>query len=333
MLEGRVTGYRHTGRIAREGMEAVGPAGARGEENAGSLSLTWHHGGGGLTMEAGGGNRRNPDAGESVTLVSGRLLEEFRPAFPIYVAVGGGYDMYTPGEGAFSPRAALAWFPKPSLKFYGSYGGGARLPAPAELGRKECIGRETGYEGGFRYYAAGNVEVGAAYFGNRGEDIYLDAEDSWTEKLQRKGIEVSAAGILPLAVEWEGSYCRMDATTADDLAAYYVPRDRATARVGRLFKFLKGDLQIRTDLLGEYVGARSYGRQRYFTSWPPIPPEIKEAPAYWLVGGHFSLAIVSFQGYVNFENINASRDYAVRAGYRLPRKMRTFVGFNWTLYD
>jgi outer membrane receptor protein involved in Fe transport len=328
-LEGRATGYRHTGRIWPEG-----EAGAKGEENAGTASLTWHHGeGSGLTLEVGGGNRLDPNTDEAVALASGRLLEELKPAFPIYLAAGGGYDMYAPGEGAFSPRAALAWFPKPSLKVYGAYNGGVRLPAPAELGRDERVGKEMGYEGGFRFYAPGDVEVGAAYFGNRGEDLYLDAEDAWVEELNRKGVEASAAGTLPLAVEWEGSYCRTDATTDAGLTALYVPRDRATARIGRLFRYFKGDLQIRTDVLGEYVGARTYWGGRYATTWPAVPPEIKELPAYWLMGVHFSLAIVSFQGYVNVENINRAPDYAVRAGYSLPRKVRTFVGFNWTFYD
>jgi len=176
-LEGRVTAYRHTGRTRLEG-----DAGASAEENAGSASLTWCHAeGSGLTLEAGGGNRSAPDTGEAVTIASGRLLEEYRPGFPVYLAAGGGYDVYAPGEGAFSPRAALAWFPKPSFKVYGSYSGGVRLPAPAELGRDERVGRETGYESGFRFYAPGHVEFGGAYFGNRGKDLYLDAEDAWVE--------------------------------------------------------------------------------------------------------------------------------------------------------
>jgi len=143
---------------------------------------------------------------------------------------------------------------------------------------------------------------------------------------------------LPLWFYWGGSYCLTDATLASGEAAAYVPKHRAFGKVGYEGHFLGDDLSIRYEQRLEYTGARR-------SVWPTsdlmavdVSPFLKipyryELPPYWQLGAHFAIAVVSFEAYVNMENINRARDYVIRPGYAVPRRVRTFVGFNWTLFD
>ena len=311
----------------------------RAYEEGGGVSYTLPHAGGGaLTLEGAGGVRGEADAEERAVLVSGRVLEEIRPAGGVYLAAGTSYDALAGVGGAFSPRVAASALLARAVKFYGSLNGGVRLPAAAELGRREEVTRELGYEAGARFYRTNVAEAGVAYFYNRGKDVYLDGEGLWTAELTRRGVEASAEGKLPPWFDWGASYCLTDAVRAGGEEVGFVPRHRAFGKLGFQKGFLKDDLRLRAEARLEYTGIRrnvAPESPEYVVE--PYPyfkiPYRYELPAYWQVGAHFSVAVVSFQLYCNLENINGARDYVIRPGYSVPRRMRTYVGFNWTLFD
>ncbi len=311
----------------------------RAYEEGGDVSYTLPHAGGGaLTLEGAGGLRGEADADEKAALVSGRVLEEIRPAAGIYLAVGTSYDALAGVGGALSPRLAVSALLARAVKVYGAFNGGVRLPAAAELGRREEVTRELGYEIGARFYRRSVVEAGLAYFYNRGKDVYLDGEGLWTAKLTRRGVEGSAEGALPPWFDWGASYCFTDATRAGGKEVGFVPRHRAFGKLGWQAGFFKDDLTLRAEGRVEYTGVRrnvAAESPEYVVE--PYPyfkiPYRYELPAYWQLGAHVSIAVVSFQLYCNLENINRARDYVIRPGYSVPRRMRTYVGFNWTLFD
>ncbi|HUU57281.1 MAG TPA: hypothetical protein VMW93_08060, partial [bacterium] len=150
--------------------------------------------------------------------------------------------------------------------------------------------------------------------------------------------DVSAEGALPPWFDWSASYCLTDARRADGERVGFVPEHRAFGKFGCRKGFLKDDLTLRGEVRCEYTGAR---RSVYPAPEDevvePSPyfkvPYRYELPAYWQLGAHFGIAVVSFQVYCNVENINRAADYVIAPGYSLPRKMRTYIGFNWTLYD
>jgi outer membrane receptor protein involved in Fe transport len=310
----------------------------RAYEEVGDVWYTLPHAGGAITVGAGGGLRGEADAGEKAALVSGRVLEEFRPADGVYLAGGGSYDALGGVGGALSPRLAASALLARAVKFYGALSGGVRLPAAAELGRREEVTRGLGYEIGARFYRIGVAELGLAHFYGRDKDAYLDGEGKWTAELTRRGIEASAEGRLPPWFDWGASYCFTDAVRAGGEEAGFVPKHRAFGKLGFQKGFLKDDLTLRGEGRLEYTGTR-----RNVAPEPPgyvvepYPyfkiPYRDELPAYWQAGAHFSVAVVSFQIYCNLENINRAPDYVIRPGYSVPRRMRTYVGFNWTLFD
>ena len=311
----------------------------RAYEGRGDVSYTLSHSGNGaLTLEGGGGARANVDAGEEAVITSARLLEEIKPADSLYLAAGAGYDALAGKGGALSPRLAASALLAPGLKAYGSFSGGVRLPAAAEFGRREEVTRERGWEAGVRLYRKRVAEAGIAYFDSRGNDVYLDGEGDWTAELKRRGLEASAEGALPPWFDWGASYCYTDARRADGEEVGFVPRHRAFAKFGYLQRFFKDDLAIRGEARVEYTGARRNVAPAPEKSVPEPAADVKvpyrfELPAYWQLGAHVSIAVVSFQLYCNLENINRARDYVIRPGYSVPRRMRTYVGFNWTLFD
>jgi len=311
----------------------------RAYESRGDVSYTLtHSSNGALTLEGAGGARANVDAGEEAVIASARLLEEIRPADSLYLAAGAGYDALAGKGGAVSPRLAASALLAPGLKAYGSFSGGVRLPAAAEFGRREEVTRERGYEAGVRLYRKRVAEAGIAYFDSRGNDVYLDGEGDWTAELKRRGLEASAEGALPPWFDWGASYCYTDARRADGEQAGFVPRHRAFGKFGYLQRFFKDDLAIRGEARVEYTGARRNVGPAPEKFVPEPAADVKipyrfELPAYWQLGAHVSIAVVSFQLYCNLENINRARDYVIRPGYSVPRRMRTYVGFNWTLFD
>ncbi len=311
----------------------------RAYEGRGDVSYTAPHAGNGaLTFEAAGGLRADADRGEKAALASARALEELQPGGGVYLAAGAGYDALAGAGGALSPRLAASTLLGGGLKAYGSFSGGVRFPAAAELGRREEVTRELGYEAGARFYRKGVAEGGAAYFSSRGKDVYLDGEGVWAGVLRRRGVEVSGEGALPPWFDWGASYCLTDARRDGDEEVGFVPRHRAFGKLGYQEGFLKDDLRVRAEARVEYTGAR-----RNVAPEPPgyvvepYPyfkiPYKTELPAYWQLGAHFSVAVVSFQVYCNLENINRAREYVIRPGYSVPRRMRAYIGFNWTLYD
>jgi outer membrane receptor protein involved in Fe transport len=338
-LEGRAAAYYHDGRHQFDDDDARVSTSAAAEEERGTVTATWRHGAAsGLTGEGSGGRLRFRDSGAARAYFSARLLEEFIPVSSVYAAAGASYDGVSSGSGALSPHVAASYAAFGKLKFYGRYSGGVRFPSPVEWERDERLGIERGFEGGVRYYAARYAEFGAAYFGSRGRGLYLDGEGVWTDELRRVGVEASAAGYIPPGVEWAGSFCDARAERENGAPVWYYPRRRGTGRVGYVVKFFNGDLRTRLDVLGEYVGGRPCD-----VSAELNPPDVDKRPtpnpypdglpAYWQLGAHFSLTIISFQGYVNVENLNRAPAYVIRPGYTLPRRVRTYVGFNWTLFD
>jgi hypothetical protein len=240
--------------------------------------------------------------------------------------------------GAISPRLAATVLMPRGFSAYGSFNGGVRLPAAAELGRRTEITRERGYEGGLRFHRSRGGEAGLTYFYSRGNDVYLDDVGRWTEDLTRSGVTASAAGKLPPWFNWGASYAWTRAEDADGEEIGFVPRHRAFGKFGYEEGFLKDDLKIRGEVHAAYVGARrNVGRVSPESVAEPVAPFKDpyryELPAYWQAGAHLSVAVVSFQIYCNVENLNRSREYVVRPGYSIPRKWRTYVGFNWTLFD
>lgn len=311
----------------------------RAYEGRGDVSYTVPHGGNGaLTVGGAGGVRADADRGEKTALISARALEELQPAEGVYLAAGAGYDGLAGVGGALSPRLAASALLGGGFKAYGSFSGGVRLPASAELGRREEVTRELGYEVGTRYYRRGVVEGGAALFYDRGKDAYLDGEGAWAGLLKRRGVDVSGEGALPPWFDWGASYCFTDARRDGGEEVGFVPRHRAFGKLGYQEGFLKDDLTIRAEARVEYTGARrNVAPEPSGRAFEPYPlfkiPYRYELPAYWQLGAHFSVVVVSFQLYCNLENINRARDYVIRPGYSVPRRMRTYVGFNWTLYD
>jgi outer membrane receptor protein involved in Fe transport len=310
----------------------------RAYEEGGDVWYTLPHAGGAVTLGGGGGLRGEADANERAALVSGRLLEELRPADGVYLAGGASYDALAGVGGALSPRLAASALLARAVKFYGSLSGGVRLPAAAELGRREEVTRELGYEVGTRFYKKGVAEVGVAHFYGRGKDVYLDGEGKWTAELTRRGVEGAAEGALPPCFDWGASYCLTDAARADGEEAGFIPKHRAFGKFGLKKGFLKDDLTLRAEARLEYTGARrNVAPEAPGYVVEPYPyfkiPYRYELPAYWQAGAHLSVAVVSFRVYCNLENINRARDYVIRPGYSVPRRMRTYVGFNWTLFD
>ncbi|MGD8718690.1 MAG: TonB-dependent receptor [Candidatus Zixiibacteriota bacterium] len=287
----------------------------------------------GLTFATAGGVRADAHSGERAIIMSGRVLEELRPAGPLYLAAGASYDALAEVGGALSPRLAVSAMVTEGLKAYGSFSGGVRLPSAAELGRREEILRERGYEAGLRFYRRGGAELGAAYFQSQGKDAYLEDAAEWTGELKRRGVEASAEGRLPPWFDWYGSYCFADVTRADGSEVGFVPRHRAYGKFGALKGFLKNDLTIRADVTAEYDKFRARADLAGGGSAAAPAPNYDMPDEYWTVGAHLSIAVVSFQLYYNVENINQTRDWGARPGYSYPGRIRTYVGFNWTLYD
>lgn len=323
-----------------DGGEIGGNAQTNAREVAGSCSYSYDHLGGSLFTVAAEAARRE-DLRRPVTqgLIAARVLEEMMvPRRPIYMGLGAAVDSVSPSPAtAVSPRLAVAVFPANWFKGYGVFAGGVRFPSVAEVGRREEVIRERGYETGVRFFSRGNAAGGVSYFYCHGGPVYLDAEDLWTAELKRWGLEADGEGALPLSFDWRVRYGFTDAKTETGVSSAFIPRHRAFGALGRVTKFFKGDLAIRTEARAEYVGARAKpvaGRDRAVELSPDLKvPYRAGLPAYWQFGAHFGLAIITFQGYCNIENINRSRDYVVRPGYSVPRRWRTFVGFNWTLYD
>jgi outer membrane receptor protein involved in Fe transport len=312
---------------------------AKAREESGKVSYAVPHWGGStFGVEVGGALREYVRTGDKAAVLSGSVLEEMRPGENFYLAAGAAYDAMPGAGGALSPRLAASALLGGGFKAYGSFGGGVRLPAAAELGRREEVTRELGYEAGVRYYRKGAAEAGVAYFYGRGNDVYLDGERDWTDELVRRGVDVSAEGALPPWFDWGASYCLTDARDADDERVGFVPEHRAFGKFGWRKSFLKDDLTLRSEIRYEYVGARRVVYPAAGGEIAEPSPYFKvpyryELPAYWQLGAHVGVTVVSFQAYCNVENINRSRDYVVAPGYSLPRKMRTYIGFNWTLFD
>jgi hypothetical protein len=311
----------------------------KAREEGGTVSYAVPHGSrSSFAVEGHGVLRENVDTGDEAAVVSGRVLEELRPREYLYLALGAAYDGMPGVGGAVSPRLAATALLGGGFKAYGSFDGGVRLPAAAELGRREEVLRELGYEAGMRYYRKGAAEAGVAYFSGRGRDVYLDGERDWAEELQRRGVAASAEGALPPWFDWGASYCLTEARRADGERAGFVPEHRAFARFGGRKGFLKDDLTLRGDVRCEYTGARRAVYPAAERGVAEPSPNFKvpyryELPAYWQLGAHVAVAVVSFQIYCNVENLNRAHDYVVAPGYSLPRKRRTYIGFNWTLYD
>jgi len=312
----------------------------RAREESGKVSYAVPHwNGSSFGVEVGGALRENVHTGDKAAVLSGGVLEEVRPGENLYLAAGAAYDGMPGVGGALSPRLAATALLGAGFKAYGSFGGGARLPAAAELGRREEVTRELGYEAGVRYYRKGVAEAGVACFYSRGNDVYLDGERDGTDELTRRGVDVSAEGALPPWFDWGANYCLTDARQGDDERAGFVPEHRAFGKLGWRKGFLKDDLTLRGEVRCEYTGARRtvYPAADGGEVVEPSPyfkiPYRYELPAYWQLGAHVGVAVVSFQVYCNVENINRARDYVIAPGYSLPRKMRTYIGFNWTLYD
>ena len=312
---------------------------AKAREESGKVSYAVPHWGGStFGVEVGGALREYVRTGDKAAVLSGSVLEEMRPGDDFYLAAGAAYDAMPGAGGALSPRLAASALLGEGFKAYGSFGGGVRLPAAAELGRREEVTRELGYEAGVRYHRKGAAEAGIAYFYSRGNDVYLDGERDWTDELVRRGVDVSAEGALPPWFDWGASYCLTDARAADDERVGFFPEHRAFGKFGWRKSFLKDDLTLHSEIRCEYVGARRVVYPAAGGEIAEPSPYFKvpyryELPAYWQLGAHVGVAVVSFQAYCNVENINRSRDYVVAPGYSLPRKMRTYIGFNWTLFD
>jgi len=311
----------------------------KGREESAKVAYVVPHGNGSsLAVEAGGAHEENVHTGDAAAVLSGRVLEELRLSDVLYLAAGAAYDGMPGVGGALSPRAAASALLGGGFKAYGSFGGGAGLPKAAALGRREEVTRELGYEAGVRYYRKGVAEAGVAYFYNQGKDVYLDAERVWAGDLTRRGVDVSAEGELPPWFDWGASYCLTDAERDGGERVAFVPEHRGCGKFGARKSFLKDDLTVRGEVRCEYTGPRRRvfpGSDREIVEPSPNvkAPYRYELPAYWQLGAHFGVAVVSFQIYCNFENINRARDYVIAPGYSVPRKMRTYIGFNWTLYD
>jgi outer membrane receptor protein involved in Fe transport len=313
---------------------------ARAREESAKVSYAVPHGGGGsFAVEAGGALREDVHTGEKAAVLAGSVLEEMRSGKNLYLAAGAAYDLMPGVGGALSPRLAATALLGNGFKAYGSLSGGARLPTAAELGRREEVTRELGYEAGVHYYRKGSAEAGVAYFYSRGNDVYLDGERELSGELVRRGVDVSAEGALPPWFDWGASYCLADARREGDERVGFVPEHRAFGKLGWRKSFLRDDLALRGEVRCEYTGARRtvYPAPEGGEVVEPSPyfkiPYRYELPAYWQLGAHLGIAAISFQVYCNVENINRAPDYVIAPGYSLPRKMRTYIGFNWTLYD
>lgn len=313
----------------------------RAREANGTLTYTLPHGAGAAaTWRAGGTYRQDMHSRADGTALSAAFVEDYRAPFPLRVRLGAAYDYYRGIGGAFSPDTRVSFFPYGWLTVYCGYSAGVRFPPLGFVNKGADDGsveKNRSVEGGAKFFAKGYLTTGASVFRDVTEQAWLPDEEIRVNKLNRLGGEVWAEGRLPLKVfYWGASYGRTDVEYDGGKPVSYKPADTAFGRFGYRQRLFRGDMTVRAEVTANYVGRRrAYGYENYgsFKVKYGEKTYLGDLPAYWLVGAHFSVTVVSFEVFVDIENINRSTDYWARPEYHLPAGTRTYVGFVWTMYD
>jgi len=313
----------------------------RAREANGTLTYTLPHAASAAaTWRAGGTYRDDVHSRTDGTILSAAFVEDYRAPFPLRVRLGAAYDYYRGIGGVFDPDIRCSFFPYGWLTVYGGYSAGVRFPTLGFTGKgvgDGAVEKNRSVEGGVKLFAKGHLTAGASVFRDVTERAWLSDEEVRVGELNRLGGELWAEGRLPLEVfYWGASYSRANVEYDGGKAVSYKPSDTAFGRFGYRQNLFRGDMTIRAEVTANYVGRRrAYGYEDYgsFKVKYGEKTYLGDLPAYWLLGAHFSATVVSFEVFVDLENVNRSADYWARPEYRLPAGMRTYVGFVWTMYD
>jgi hypothetical protein len=335
------SGYYRREFLRYDNVYGVGTYAARaGELNAESTYLLPHGGGGVAAWRFSAVYRDDLHSGTDGVLLSGVFSEELRPPFPLSANLAAAYDYYKGIGAVLSPSARVSFFPYEWFTVYGGYSAGVRFPPLGFKNRgagEDAVERNRSLEAGVKLFAKGNLTAGVSVFHDVTEKAWLRDEGIRVGELGRSGGEVWAEGRLPFDVfYWGASYGRANVGYDGGRPVSYKPADTAFGRFGYKQRLFRGDLTLRAEITANYVGPRrayGYKNRGSFKVKYDRKAYLGDLPAYWLVGAHFSFTVISFEVFVDMENINRSGDYRVRPEYYAPTGMRTYVGFLWTMYD
>ncbi|MCP4230073.1 MAG: hypothetical protein GY771_07990, partial [bacterium] len=288
------------------------------------------------TVEVGGVYRYDRHSGEGFPLLSARLYEDLRvPKTPVYLGLGVGYERPWDSEGAISPDIRVGLNLVDWAKVYGSFAGGAKFP---DIGEDIIIEKNRTLEFGTELYFTGLAHVRACVFQDVAEGATLYDTDTTYHEEKRFGGELEVHGRLPWPIfYYDLSYSHVDSDiegTGGDVPL--LPRDWAFGRFGYRQSFLKDDLTLCAELKGHYVGKRELYRYSHPISVTPGDNGDRYSvtgPERYLLGGFFSFTIVSVEIFVDIENIVGNEEWQERLEYNLPFRTRTYVGFQWTMFD
>ncbi len=303
-------------------------------EGAGSVSYGIPHINGSLgTFDVSGVYREDLHREEGQYLLSARVIEDLRvPKTPVNVTLGASYDMLEGGDSAISPDLRIGLNLADWVKLYGSFAGGTRFP---DIGKNLPVEESRSIEGGTELYFTGWGQIRLAAFREITEDATLADTDATYETVRRIGGELEVHGRLPWPIfYYDLSYSYLDsdlAGTGNDIP--FIPRQWGFGRLGYKQSLLKDDLTICAELKGHYIGERDLYRYGSSASGEDEIAYPVTGPERYLLGGFFSLTIVSVEIFVDIENIAGNQEWQERLEYNLPFRTRTYVGFQWTMFD
>jgi outer membrane receptor protein involved in Fe transport len=313
----------------------------RGREANGTLVYSLPHGAASAAnWRLAGTYRQDLHSRHGGTVLSVAFVEDYRAPFPLRFRVGAAYDYYKNVGGVFSPDARVSFLPSDWVTVYGGYSAGVRFPALGFINRNvggETVEKNRNLEVGVKVFAKGHLTAGVSAYRDLAEQAWLPDKEIRADKLERLGGEVWAEGRLPIDVFcWGVSYGRANVEYDGGKRVSYKPADTAFGRFGYLQRLFRGDMVLRAEVTANYVGPRlAYGYKNHgsFKVKYDRKTYLEDLPAYWLLGTHFSVTVISVEVFVDMENINRTADYWVRPEYHMPAGVRTYVGFLWTMYD
>jgi outer membrane receptor protein involved in Fe transport len=284
------------------------------------------------TVEVSGVYREDLHREEGQYLLTARINEDLRvPKAPVNVGLGVSYDMLEGGEGAITPDLRIGLNLADWVKLYGSFAGGFKFP---DIGTDLPVEKSRSIEGGAELYFTGLAQLRLGGYREITENATLSDTGETYETVRRIGGELEVHGRLPWPIfYYDLSYSYLDSDLAGTGADIpLIPRQWGFGRLGYKQSFLKDDLTICAELKGHYVGERELYRS---APTPDGGDDIYSitGPKRYLLGGFFSLTIVSVEIFVDIENIAGNQDWQERLDYNLPFRTRTYVGFQWTMFD
>jgi outer membrane receptor protein involved in Fe transport len=312
----------------------------RSREADGTLVYSLPHGAASAATWRFAGTYRQDLHSRGGTILSAAFAEDYRAPFPLRFRVGVSYDYYKNVGAVFSPDTRVSFFPYDWFTIYGGYAGGVRFPSLGFVNRNvgdEAVEKNRSLEVGVKVFAKGHLTAGVSAYRDLTDRAWLPDEEIRVDRLERLGGEVWAEGRLPLDVfYWGASYGRANVSYNGGRRVAYKPADTAFGRFGYRQLLFRGDMILRAEVTANYVGPRlAYGYENHgsFKVKHDRKTYLGDLPAYWFLGAHFSVTVVSVEVFVDMENVNRTPDYRVRPEYHMPAGVRTYVGFLWTMYD